>query len=83
MIKIYLEAIRLDEIGEWEASHQLIQQHNTVTACWIHAYLHRKEGDSWNANYWYERAGRKPSDQNLEKERDLIKTFVTSRIRST
>jgi hypothetical protein len=42
----------------WEKAHQLIQDLTDKNAAWIHAYLHRKEGDVWNADYWYRKAGK-------------------------
>ena len=52
-----LRAIELALAGEWDAAHQLVQQYeNDVTAAWIHAVLHKIEGDLGNARYWYRRA---------------------------
>ncbi len=54
-----LKAIDLALGGEWEASHQLVQQFDDdATAAWIHAVLHKMEGDLANSRYWYRRAGR-------------------------
>jgi len=50
-IEILIEAMELDEIEDWEAAHRIVQHWDTPEANWIHAYLHRKEGDKWNANY--------------------------------
>ena len=72
----YIEAIHFIEKGDWEASHQLIQRYNSAMACWIHAHLHRVEGDLWNANYWYDRAGKKAPDLSFQEERDQIKSFI-------
>jgi len=54
-----LSAIKLAQAGNWNAAHNLVQQyeHNAVAA-WIHAVLHKIEGDVGNARYWYHRAGR-------------------------
>ncbi len=41
--------------GAWDAAHRIVQNHNTPTACWIHAVLHKIEGDAWNSRYWYAR----------------------------
>ncbi|RYZ18496.1 MAG: hypothetical protein EOO10_25650, partial [Chitinophagaceae bacterium] len=56
---IYLQSLWWDGKGDWEKSHQLIQDLPDKNAAWIHAYLHRKEGDVGNADYWYKRAGKK------------------------
>ena len=47
--------------GEWDKAHNLVQDDDSAEAAWVHAYLHRVEGDVGNALYWYRRAG-KPSD---------------------
>ena len=52
------EAIDLALDGKWDASHKLVQQFEDEYACWIHAILHRIEGDKWNSEYWYRKAGR-------------------------
>ena len=54
-----LKAIELAQAGNWDAAHDLVQKHegNTIAA-WIHAVLHKIEGDLGNARYWYHRAGR-------------------------
>jgi hypothetical protein len=41
--------------GEWDQSHRIVQEFNDPTACWIHAVLHKIEGDDWNSRYWYAR----------------------------
>lgn len=72
----YLEAIQYIKARDWESAHQLIQRYNTKTACWIHAHLHRIEGDLWNANYWYDRSGKQPSTLTLEDELAEINSFI-------
>ena len=50
-------AIELALAGEWDAAHQIVQQYeDNATAAWIHAVLHKVEGDLGNARYWYRRA---------------------------
>ncbi len=39
--------------GEWDASHKIAQDYNDAMACWIHAVLHKIEGDASNSRYWY------------------------------
>lgn len=54
-----LRAVELALTGEWDAAHQLVQQcEGDATASWIHAVLHKMEGDLGNARYWYRRANR-------------------------
>ena len=73
---VYLNALWYDAKGEWDKAHKLIQDVDDKNAAWIHAYLHRKEGDSVNADYWYSRAGKKRSPFSLEKEWEEIVTAL-------
>ena len=41
--------------GEWDKSHKIVQEYGDPMACWIHAVLHKIEGDAWNSRYWYAR----------------------------
>ena len=56
----------------WDMAHKIVQDLNTETACWIHAYLHRVEGDIGNAHYWYNCANKEPSSKSLKSELDDI-----------
>lgn len=67
-----LQALWYDGKGNWHQSHEIAQEKNTPTYCLIHAYLHRKEGDNWNADYWYNRAGRKMPSVSLAQEWENI-----------
>jgi hypothetical protein len=69
---IYLQALWQDAKGNWEEAHKLIQDIETPEAAWIHAYLHRKEGDIANADYWYRRAGKKRPGVPINQEWDDI-----------
>ena len=71
-VPVYLKALWYDAKGNWEEAHRMIQDLSDTDAAWIHAYLHRKEGDSWNADYWYNRAGRKRPSATLEEEWEQI-----------
>ena len=53
-----LKALWFDAQGNWKASHDIAQDLHNNSGYWIHAYLHRKEGDEFNAGYWYGRANR-------------------------
>lgn len=73
----YLKALWYDAKNDWEKAHNIIQDIEDKTASWIHAYLHRKEGDTGNADYWYHRAGRKRPAISLEEEWiDIVKTLL-------
>ena len=53
-----LKAVELALAGKWDAAHQIVQQYEDGAAAWIHAVLHKIEGDPGNARYWYRRADR-------------------------
>lgn len=71
-ISEHAKALWYDAKGNWEKSHQIIQDIDDANAAWIHAYLHRKEGDIGNAGYWYRRAGKKMPGVSLEEEWETI-----------
>jgi hypothetical protein len=71
-IRYELRALWLDARGEWEKAHSVVQNIDTPESAWVHAYLHRRQGDSKNAAYWYERAGRKVCTTSLEDEWQYI-----------
>jgi hypothetical protein len=63
-----LTALWHDGRGNWDEAHQIAQDVDTADGAWVHAYLHRKEGDSENARYWYRRARRPESTDSLDDE---------------
>lgn len=54
--------------GDWDKAHAIVQDDASAAAAWVHAHLHRQEGDLGNAAYWYEKAGRPMPDQPIEDE---------------
>lgn len=71
---VYLQALWHDAKGDWSKAHELIQDLPDKAAAWIHAYLHRKEGDVWNADYWYRNAGKKRPVVSLQEEWEQLAT---------
>ena len=71
-----LRALWLDARGDWNGAHDAAQADEGGAAGWVHAYLHRKEGDVGNAAYWYRRAGkpicRTPLDDEWEEIADAL-----------
>lgn len=63
-----MQSLELDKSGDWDGAHELIQGVNSREAAWIHAYLHRVEGDNSNARYWYNRAERDACLEELSVE---------------
>ena len=54
--------------GDWDRAHRIVQADPGRDAAWVHAHLHRIEGDEWNAGYWYRQAGRPVCDVALADE---------------
>ena len=74
---VYLKAMWYVAKNDWEQSHILVQDIDTSKAFWIHAYLHRKEGDPGNAGYWYHKAGLKMPAYELEREwEEIVKQLL-------
>ena len=71
-----LKAMWHDAKGDWKAAHDIVDGGSDPFASWIHAYLHRKEGDEWNAGYWYRQAGRPFPKTALEEEHLEIVEFI-------
>jgi hypothetical protein len=67
-----LIALWHDAKGDWDAAHRVAQDVEDETGAWVHAYLHRKEGDASNAAYWYRRAGRPMARSTLDAEWEEI-----------
>ena len=61
----------------WNSAHRTAQSIKNELGAWIHAYLHRIEGDLENANYWYRHANRPPSQNTLKDEAEEIIRFIT------
>ena len=67
-----LQAMWYARKGDWETAHNIAQSISTELGFWIHAYLHRVEGDLSNAYYWYKRAGKPPHSGSTDAEADDI-----------
>ena len=74
-----LEAMWYVARGDREKSHTIAPDVNTKDGSWIHAYLHRKEGDQFNAQYWYTRANRPLPTSTLEEEWSKITQELLAR----
>jgi len=74
-----LEALWHDARGDFDRAHDLAQSDEGGRGDWVHAYLHRKEGDSGNAAYWYRRAGRMFCQETLEAEWETIARALLAR----
>lgn len=74
-----LQALWYDRKGNWDRAHEIAQDVHEADGSWVHAYLHRREGDLSNARYWYRRAGRPASKATLEEEWEEIAEELLSR----
>ena len=74
-----LLSLWFDAKGNWDKAHEIVQDDNSRDAAWIHAYLHRKEGDLSNASYWYSRIGRARSQKTLDEEWDELANYLLSK----
>ncbi|NNJ69739.1 MAG: hypothetical protein HKP10_00455 [Kiritimatiellales bacterium] len=70
--KTYIEVLQIERAGDWDKAHRIIQDIDTTEAAWIHAYLHRVEGDLGNAAFWYRRAGKPQCRSPLNEEWQAI-----------
>ncbi|MEJ7737641.1 MAG: hypothetical protein WKF97_09465 [Chitinophagaceae bacterium] len=76
-IPAYLKALWYDAKQDWEKAHNIAQDLHDSTGSWIHAYLHRKEGDVGNAGYWYRKAGRPMPAYSLDREwEEMVKELL-------
>lgn len=63
-----LRSLAFDRVGDWDAAHRIAQSVLGEQGSAVHAYLHRKEGVMWNAEYWYQQARRSPFKGSLDEE---------------
>jgi hypothetical protein len=72
-----LTALWHDANGNWIAAHNVAQDEHSAEGSWVHAYLHRKEGDNGNAAYWYNRAKRTlPSISLADEWEEIVKALL-------
>lgn len=71
-VSVYLLALWYDARGDWDHAHHMVNSLEDGAACWVHAYLHRKEGDTGNADYWYSKAHKKRPSVSLPEEWEII-----------
>lgn len=76
-LSVQLKSLWYDGKGDWHEAHAQVDQLSDQQSAWVHAYLHRKEGDIWNADYWYSKAKQTRPDVSLEKEwEQLVMAFL-------
>ena len=67
-----VRALWYDRRGDWTRVHEIAQDIESTEAAWVHAYLHRREGDASNATYWYRRSGKPIERGSLDDESRAI-----------
>ena len=77
-LDLALTGLWWDAKGDWTKAHESAQKDEGLAGSWVHAYLHRKEGDASNARYWYQRADRSLSRATLPEEWLEITQFLLS-----
>jgi len=76
-LSVQLKSLWYDGKGDWRQAHTQVDQLADQASAWVHAYLHRKEGDTWNADYWYKKAGQIRPDLSLDDEwEQLVSHFL-------
>jgi hypothetical protein len=76
-LSVQLKSLWYDAKGDWHQAHAQVDHLNDRQSAWVHAYLHRKEGDIGNANYWYRKAGQAPANLFLQAEwEQLVAHFL-------
>jgi hypothetical protein len=79
-LSIGLQALWFDAKGDWNEAHELAQKDGGPAGDWVHAYLHRKEGDIFNARYWYGQAGKPVFSGTLDEEWGAISEALLAKL---
>ena len=79
-IDMHLLALWEAKSGNWGQAHRIVQNESSRMAAWVHAYLHRVEGDEANAGYWYSRAGVPVANNQPDEEWEEIVTALLSQL---
>jgi len=75
-----LQALWYEKKGDWDKAHQIVQDAKDLDSAWVHAYLHRQEGDLSNARYWYRRSGKPEFKAGLSQEWPEIASELLAKI---
>lgn len=73
-LSLYLQSLWYDAAGDWQQAHDLVDQRSDQLSARIHAYLHRKEGDQSNADYWYRQSREPKPSVSLDEEWEALVT---------
>lgn len=78
-LSVQLRSLWYDGQGDWQKAHNEVDQLGDRHSAWVHAYLHRKEGDVWNADYWYNKAGKVRPKVSLEEEWEMLVSWFLAK----
>ena len=81
-LTLSLKSLWYDAKGDWNKAHDFVDQLAGADAAWVHAYLHRKEGDLWNADYWYSKAKKTRPNISLEEEWESLLRYLIKNLPS-
>ena len=74
---VEIKALWWERKNYWDTAHELVKDSHSTDSAWVHAYLHRKQGDLQNASYWYSKAGKPVSEIELNDEfKDILNTLL-------
>ncbi|HOY49707.1 MAG TPA: hypothetical protein PLJ60_10830 [Chryseolinea sp.] len=77
-VTLLLQALWFEANGDWNKAHDLAQEVESADSSWVHAYLHRKDGDLGNAAYWYQQAGKPVCKKSLHDEwEEIVSAFLS------
>ena len=77
MTKLLIQALDMIEGGDWDAAHDIVAEDDSREVAWLHAHLHRVEGDGQNAEYWYRKADLDPFVGDVTEERYALRSALT------
>ncbi|MEO5996842.1 MAG: hypothetical protein ABIN89_08925 [Chitinophagaceae bacterium] len=76
-LSVYLKVLWFDGKNDWDKAHNIAQDLTDKNGSWLHAYLHRKEGDISNAGYWYRKAGKPlPAYSMAQEWKEIVNDFL-------
>ncbi|MEH2143996.1 hypothetical protein [Nostoc sp.] len=82
-LPIGLQAMWYDKKGDWSKAHEILGNASDADSAWVHAYLHRKEGDLKNTHYWYRRSGQPEFSGELSQEWEQITSVLLRKVNVT
>ena len=80
-LPLSLQGLWIDRKIGWDEAHDFLGDASDTDSAWVHAYLHRREGDLNNARYWYNRSGKPESKVSLDEEWEQIASKLLQRVK--